>query len=40
MGVDVIRPAFNPEPKYRVNVLTRVKWTRVPGTPPVVKGFV
>ena len=39
MGFDVIRPAFNPEPKYRVTVLTIVKWTRGPGT-PVVKGFV
>jgi hypothetical protein len=40
MGFDVIRPAFNPEPKFRVTVLTRVKWTRGPGTHPVVKGFV
>jgi len=40
MGVDVIRPAFNPGPKYRFTVLTREKWNRGPGTLPVVKGFV
>jgi hypothetical protein len=40
MGFDVMRPAFKLEPKYRVTVLTREEWTRGPGTPPVVKGFV
>jgi hypothetical protein len=35
MGVDVMRPAFNLEPKYRVTTLTRG-----PGTSPVVKGLV
>jgi hypothetical protein len=40
MGVHVMRPAFNSEPKYRVTVLTREEWTRGPGTPPVVKGLV
>jgi hypothetical protein len=33
-------PTFSPEPKYRVTVLTREKWTRGPGTSSVVKGFV
>jgi len=40
MGVDVIRQAFNPEPKYRFTVFTREKWSREPGTLPVVKGLV
>jgi hypothetical protein len=40
MGVDVMRPAFNLEPKYRVTTLTRKEWTRGPGTSPVVKGLV
>jgi len=40
MGVDVMRPAFNFEPKYRVNILTREEWSRRPGTPLVVKGLV
>jgi hypothetical protein len=39
MGVDVMRPAFNLEPKYKVAMLTR-EWSRRPGTPPVVKGLV
>jgi hypothetical protein len=38
MGVDVMRPAFNFEPKYRVTMLTREEWTKGTGTPPVVKG--
>ena len=38
--VDVMRPVFNLEPKYRVTVLTREEWTRGPGTHPIVKGFV
>jgi hypothetical protein len=39
MGLDVMRPAFNLEPKYRVTMLTREEWTRGPGTPPEVKGL-
>jgi hypothetical protein len=39
MGVDVMKPVFNLEPKYRVTMLTREEWTRGPGT-PVVKGLV
>ena len=35
-----MRPAFNLEPHYRVTMLTREEWTRGPGTPPVVRGFV
>ena len=38
MGVDVTRPAFNFEPKYRVTMLTREDWTKGTGTPLVVKG--
>jgi hypothetical protein len=40
IGVNVIRPAFNIEPKYRVTMLTREDLTKGTGTPPVVKGFV
>ena len=40
MRVDVMKPVFNLEPKYRVTMLTRVEWTRGPGTPPMVKGLV
>jgi hypothetical protein len=40
MGVDVMRSVYNLEPKYRVTMLAREEWTRGPGTPPVVKGFV
>ena len=32
--IDVMRPVFNLEPKYRVTILTREEWTRRPGTPP------
>jgi len=35
-----MRSVFNLEPKYRVTMLTREEWTRVPGTPCVVKGLV
>jgi hypothetical protein len=28
MGVDVMRPAFNFEPKYRVTMLITEEWTR------------
>ena len=40
MGVDVMKPVFNLEAKYRVTMLTREKWTRGPGTPSAVKGLV
>ena len=30
-----MRPAFNPEPKYRVTMLTREEWTRGTESPPV-----
>ena len=40
MAVDVMRPVFNYEPKYRVTVLTKEEWTRGPGTPPAVKELV
>jgi hypothetical protein len=40
MGVDVMRPVFNLEPKYRVTMLTRKEWTRGIGTRPIVKGLV
>jgi len=37
-----MKPVFNLEPKYRVTtcILAREKWTRSPGTPPMVKGLV
>jgi hypothetical protein len=37
-GVDIMKPVFNLEPKYRVTMLTRQEWTRSPRT-PVVKGL-
>jgi len=40
MGVDVMRPAFNSEPKYGVTMLPREEWTKRNGTPPVVKVLV
>jgi hypothetical protein len=40
MGVDVMKPAFNFEPKYRVTMLTRKEWTKRTETPPVVKGLI
>jgi len=40
MGVDVMRPAFNLEPKYRVIMLTREEWTRGTGSPPEIKGLI
>jgi hypothetical protein len=40
MRVDVMRPVFNLEPKYRVTILAREEWTRGPGTPCMVKGLV
>jgi ribonuclease HI len=40
MRVDVMKPVFNLEPKYRVTMLARQEWIRGPGTPPAVKGLV
>jgi ribonuclease HI len=40
MGGDIMRPAFNLEPKYRVTVLTREEWNRGPGTPPEVQELI
>jgi hypothetical protein len=38
--VEVVRPAFNFEPKYRVTMLTREDWTKGTCAPPAVKGLV
>jgi hypothetical protein len=35
-----MKPVFNLEPKYKVTMLIREKWTRGPRTPPAVKGLV
>jgi len=35
-----MKPVFNMEPKYTATMLTREEWTRGPGAPPAVKGFV
>jgi hypothetical protein len=40
MGNDIMRPVYNFEPKYRVDMLTREEWTKGPGSPPVVKGLI
>jgi ribonuclease HI len=40
MGVNVMKPVFNLEPKYRVTMLTREEWTRGPRTPPAIKGLI
>ena len=40
MGVDVMRPAFNFEAKYRVNMLTREDWTKGTGTSTALKGLI
>jgi len=40
MGVDVMRPAYNFEPQYRVTMLTREDCTKATGAPPAVKGLV
>ena len=40
MRVDIMKPVFNLEPKYRVTMLTSEDWTRGPRTPPMVKGLV
>jgi len=40
IGVNITRPAFNPEPQYGVTMLTREDWTKATGAPPAVKGLV
>ena len=40
MGIDVMKPVFNMEPKYTGTMLTTEEWTSGPGTPPAVKGLV
>ena len=40
MGVYVMRPAFNLEPKYRATILMREGWTKATGATPAVKGLV
>ena len=40
MGLDVMRPTYNLEPKYRVTMLNRENWTRGSGATPEVKGLV
>jgi hypothetical protein len=37
--VDVMRPAFNLEPKYRVTTLTKEEFARGTGTSAVEKGL-
>jgi len=40
MGVDIMRPAHNSEPRYGVTMLTREDWTKATGAPPEVKGLI
>jgi len=40
MGVNVMRPAFNLEPNYRIIVLTRKDRTNATGPLPAVKGLI
>jgi hypothetical protein len=40
MRVDVMRPTYNFEPKYRVVALTREDWTSGNGTPPSIQGVI
>jgi len=40
MGVDVMRPAFNLEPQYRVIMVAMEDWTKATGALPAVKWFV
>jgi hypothetical protein len=39
MRVDIMKPVFNQEPKYRVTMLTREEWIKGAGT-PMFKGLV
>jgi len=38
--VDIMKPVFNLDPKYRVTMLTREEWTRRHGAPPAVKELI
>ena len=40
MGVDVMRPGHNSEPKYKVTMLTTEEWTKGPGDLPAFQGLV
>ena len=40
VGVDVMRPGFNPEPKYSINMLTGEEWSKGIGASPPVKGLI
>jgi hypothetical protein len=40
MGNNILRPAYKFDPQYKVTMLTTEEWTKVPGSPPVVKGLV
>jgi hypothetical protein len=40
MGNDIMRPAHNFQPKYRINILITEDWTIGAGSPPVVNGLV
>ena len=40
MGVDIMRAAFNLEPKYKVTMLTKEDWIRGSGPPPEIKGLI
>jgi hypothetical protein len=40
MRLDIMRPTYNFEPRYRVMASTREDWTTGTGTPPSVKGHV
>jgi len=40
MEVDIMRPAYNFEPQYRVTMLRREDWTKATGAPPAVKGLI
>jgi len=40
MGVDIVRPPYNFEPRYGVTMLTRDDWTKATGATPAVRGLV
>jgi hypothetical protein len=40
MGIDIMKPNFNLELKYRVTMLARGEWIRGPGTPIAIKELV
>jgi len=40
MGVDIMRPAHNFEPRYGDTMLTREEWTKATGASPAVRGLV